>query len=261
MMLKLTRPIASIDLETTGPFVGVDRIVDIAIVTLHPDGRVEEWQTLVNPGIPIPPSATAIHGITDEMVADAPLLLQVSNEIRKRLACVDLSGFNAKRFDVPFLKAEMAQIGKDLIFDNDVVVVDAMAIYHHFHKRDLAAAVAQYLNEELPNAHRAMPDARAALNVLIRQSMAHKRDGMPLTPASIVEFLRDKDAIDEDGKFKWYGDEVRVTFGKYRGRTLAWVAKHEPGFLHWMLKGEFSQDTKQVARDALAGVMPKRETK
>lgn len=260
-MLKLTRPIASIDLETTGPFVGVDRIVDVAIVTLHPDGRTEEWQTLVNPGCPIPPSATAIHGITDEMVRTARSFDDVQGMVAGLLNGCDLAGYNVRRFDLPFLEAEFQRVGR-VLFGHGFAphVVDAMSIFHHFAPRDLAAAHRTYVGGDLEGAHRALTDARAALAVLQGQMREHA-DELPETPEAIVEFLRDKDAVDEDGKFKWYGDEVRVTFGKHRGRTLAWVAKHEPGFLQWMLKGEFSQDTKQVARDALAGVMPKRETK
>lgn len=252
-MLKLTRPIASIDLETTGPFVGVDRIVDIAIVTLHPDGRVEEWQTLVNPGCPIPPSATAIHGITDEMVKDAPELHVIADDVLRRLTGVDFTGYNVKRFDLPFLAAEL-----DLVCGFTGSVVDAMSIFHHFAPRDLAAAHRTYVGGDLEGAHRALTDARAAMAVLQGQMREHA-DELPETPEGIVEFLRDKDAIDEDGKFKWYGDEVRVTFGKHKGHTLKWLLKHERGFLQWMLAGDFAADTKAVARDALAGVMPKKK--
>lgn len=256
MTLKLTRPIASIDLETTGPFVGVDRIVDIAIVTLHPDGRVEEWQTLVNPEMPIHPSATAIHGITDEMVSDAPPLHAIADEVLRRLSGVDFTGYNVRRFDLPFLAAEL-----DLACGfAGISVVDAMSIFHHFAPRDLEAAYRTYVGGDLEGAHRALPDARAALAVLQGQMREHA-DELPETPEAIVEFLRDKDAVDEDGKFKWYGDEVRVTFGKHRGHTLKWLLKYERGFLEWMLSGDFAEDTKAVARNALAGVMPKRETK
>lgn len=256
MKLQLSRPLASLDLETTGPFPGVDRIVDIGIVTLFPDGHTEEWQTLVNPGIPIPPSATAIHGITDEMVRDAPKLADIIDEVVSHLHGCDFTGFNAKRFDVPFLKAEMARLQ---MFDTlDGVVVDAMTIFHHFEKRDLASAVRKYLDVEVINAHRALPDAKWALHVLLEQTATHT--DLPTTPAAIVDFVRDPDAIDDDGKFKFYGDDVRITFGKHRGHTLKWMLKHDRGFLQWMLGvADFAADSKAVARNALAGVMPKKK--
>ena len=257
MKLQLSRPLASLDLETTGPFVGVDRIVDIGIVTLFPDGHTEEWQTLINPGMPIPPGATAIHRITDEMVKEAPRLEQVADQVRARLSGCDFCGFNVKRFDVPFVKADLARAGKELITDNDVVVIDAMDIYHHFERRDLVAAVRRYIGLDPLQSHRALPDARSSLGVLLEQMKSHA--DLPTTPAAIADFVRDPDAIDEDGKFKFYGDDVRITFGKHRGHTLKWMLKNERGFLQWMLGvADFAEDSKAVARNALAGVMPKK---
>lgn len=260
MKLQLSRPLASLDLETTGPFPGVDRIVDIGIVTLFPDGHTEEWQTLINPGIPIPSSATAIHGITDEMVKDAPTLSDVAAEIHDRLDGCDLTGFNAKRFDVPFLKADLARVGKPFVAAPEPVIVDAMTIYHHFFPRDLPRAMFDYNIGLHENAHRALPDAMGALKVLMVQAEHHAE--LPTTPAAIADFVRDPDAIDEDGKFKFYGDDVRITIGDYAGHTLQWMVKNQPGFLRWMLTKNFAEDSKAVARNALAGVMPKkRETK
>jgi DNA polymerase-3 subunit epsilon len=193
------------------------------------------------------------------MVKDAPQLHAVADEIVRRLAGCDYTGYNVKRFDLPFLKAEL-----DLAGGFDGVVVDAMTIFHHFEKRDLAAACETYLGFKHESTHRALPDALAALHVLQAQAYRHFTDeATPTTPAVIVDFVRDPDAIDDDGKFKFYGDDVRITFGKHRGRTLKWMLKHERGFLQWMLGiSDFAEDSKAVARNALAGVMPKkRETK
>lgn len=270
--LTLTRPIASIDLETTGPFPGVDRIVDIGIVTLFPDGHTEEWETLVNPGVPIPPSATAIHGITDEMVKGAPRLADIAAEVRRRLAGCDVTGYNVRRFDVPFLVAEMARIQAPLELSG--VTVDAFAIFTKFEPRKLEHAVRRYLGREHEAAHRALPDARAALEVLRAQTEAHAE--LPATPEAIADFMRAPNLVDDDGKLILRDGIVCLGFGRHRGHSLLWLWQKDRRYLFGLMRGEFLPDelkqvlcafafdkgmtdeAKEVARSALAGEFPKR---
>lgn len=256
-MMKLTRPLVCFDLETTGPFVGVDRIVDIGIVTRMPDGELLEWQTLINPGMPIPPSSTEIHGITDAMVDDAPQLRDVAAQIHARLLGADITGYNVARFDLPFLKEELKRVGDP--FKEMHSVVDAMTIFKVYEPRDLNAAVRHYLGRAHEGAHRAMADARATLQVFEKQCSHYKE--LPDTIEGIVESLRDPNWVDDEGKFAWFGDDVRITFGKFRGHTLKWMVQKEPGFLGWMLKGDFSESTKAVAFNALAMRLPDRKEK
>ncbi len=242
--LTLSRPLASLDLETTGPFVGVDRIVDIGIVTLFPDGHVEEWQTLVNPGVPIPASATAIHGITDELVNAAPRLEAIAGEIIARLSGCDLTGFNLKRFDLPFLKADLERAG--VTCELAGAVVDAMQIFHRFEKRDLATAHLHYCGYDFDGAHRALTDAHASLRVLQQQVLVHSQDGFPVTPTAIAEALRGPGFVDDEGKLILRDGVVCIGFGKHRGHSLLWVWKRNRGFFDWMMRGDFSEQVKQV---------------
>lgn len=243
--LTLLRPLASLDLETTGPFVGVDRVIDVGIAIMFPDGHVEEWSTLVNPGIPISPSSTAVHGITDNMVADAPHLEDIAPEITKRIAGCDITGYNVKRFDVPFLKADLERVGTQLDVSG-AAVVDAMHIFHHFEKRDLAAAHLHYCGYSMKGAHRALADANGALLVLQEQVKIHSQDGFPVTPDGIVEALRDPNFVDDDGKLILRDELVCIGFGKHRGHSLRWVWKRDRSFFDWMMRGDFTDIVKQV---------------
>lgn len=253
-MLNLQRPLAVIDLETTGTFSGIDRIVDIGIVTREPSGHLTEWQSLVNPEMPIPPSSTAIHGITDEMVRGAPTLAQLADEIHERLADVDVGGFNVKRFDWPFLETEMRRVGRPFAESNRLII-DSQRVFHACFPRTLEVAVREYLGRDHDGAHRAAADAKATLLVLEEQV---KRHGLPETPAELVDSLRDPNAIDDDGKFVWREEWPCITFGKHRGHSLQWLKKNEPGFLDWITKNDFSSEVKRIARDAFMGVFPKK---
>lgn len=255
MTLNLERPLVVFDLETTGTNVNADRIVDICLVARMPDGSVDRWATLVNPGVPIPKAASDVHGITDEMVADAPRFADVAAEVVARLKGCDLGGFNVARFDLPLLQAELVRAGKPLDMGG-VHVVDAMAIYHAREKRDLASAVRLYLGRAHDGAHRAQADAEATLQVLEAQVRHYK---LAADVPALAVAGRSVEGIDADGKFVWDGAEAVLAFGKYKGKSLRMVARGDAGFLRWMLGATFAEDTKAVAREALAGRFPLRK--
>lgn len=253
MNLTLDRPLVSIDLETTGTRVGVDRIIQVACCVLTPEGKRDTWKTLVNPGCPIPKEATEIHGITDEMVADANPLSGIAPVLFSLLHGRHLSGFNVRRFDWPFLLADLQRVGAQT--PTPATVVDVMAVYHSLVKRDLPAAVRLYLGREHVCAHDAAADAEATLDVLDAMVSWHQADGLPSSPGELVSYLRDPSFIDEVGKFRWVNGEPCIAFGKHAGTPLP---RLDPGFLRWMLGQDFDADSKRIAQDALAGRFPER---
>lgn len=246
--MNLTRPLVFFDLETTGPFPETDSIVEIALVTLTPEREVMRWSTWVNPGRPIPASATKVHGITDADVANAPKFAEVAQQIDGRIFGRDLAGYNVQRFDLPMLRAEFARAGAKLDL-SQTTVVDVQRVFHKLVPRDLSAAVKTYLGREHEGAHGAMADTEATLEVLLAMSVVHSLEG---DAASLAELYADPDAVDDDGKFRRIDGEVFVNFSKHRGRKLADVVFADGGFLEWMLRSDFTESTKAVARDALA---------
>lgn len=254
MDLDLQRPLAVFDLETTGTRIGTDRIVQIAIVRLLPGGGRDAWQSLVNPGMPIPAEATAVHGITDADVADAPGLDGLAGEVAERFHGCDLCGFNVLRFDLPFLSEELLRVGHN--WDTaGLRVVDALRIYHHFERRDLSAATRFYLGREHGRAHDALADVEATADVLLAQLERYPELGRDV--ASLGEFCGDrKRPPDAAGKLL-YDDQGQVclAFGKYRSWTIETVGRNDPGYLQWLLtKAELPASTVAVLKNVLAGI-------
>lgn len=254
MQLKLERPLAVFDLETTGTRIGQDRIVQLAIVSLMPDGSRSEWQNLVNPGMPIPAEATAVHGITDADVAGAPSLEDLAPEILTRLEGCDLGGFNVLRFDLPLLSEELHRVG--VTWDTSAMrVVDPLRIYHHFERRDLSAATRFYLGREHDGAHDAMADVRATLDVLLAQ--VDRYEELPRTVSGIGEFCGDlKRSPDPAGKLQFDDHGViGLAFGKYKGWSIESIGHHDPGYLQWLLnKAELPASTLAIMKNVLADI-------
>lgn len=246
--MRLDRPLVFFDLETTGPQPSSDRIVQFACVKRYQDGREVEWETLVNPGCPIPAEASAIHGITDPKVTDAPSFYALAPKLVRALDGCDLGGFNVRRFDLPMLLAEFARAGQKFSLDGRAII-DAMSIFYLQEPRDLSAAVKFYLLQEMAGAHNALNDVRATLRVFDAQT---KRYALPETASGISELCAG-DSVDLAGKLVWKDGEVCIAFGKQRGKTLRSLAKNDRGFLDWMLRGEFDADTKAIVSQALQG--------
>ncbi len=259
--LQLERPLAVFDLETTGTSVFEDRIVELAIVTIHPDGHRERYVQRVNPGRPIPPEASAVHGIHDADVQDAPRFEELVPELLRRFTGVDLGGFNLLRFDLPLLKKELERAGASLP-EESRHVVDSQVIFHLMEPRNLGAAVRFYCDRELEGAHGALADAEATLDVLLAQ-VEHYSTPPREIPSGVAELdglsqRRDDSFIDPEGKIVWVGDEAALGFGKYKRTTLRKLMAEAPNYLEWILRKDFSDQVKGIISDAIEGKYPEK---
>lgn len=250
--LTLRRPLAVFDLETTGIDPMRDKIVEIAVVRVDPDGSRESTTRRINPERPIPPDATAVHGIRDDDVRDAPPFRQVARELLDFLGGADLAGFNVRRFDVPMLDREFKESGMDLALSGRRVL-DAMTIFHRKEPRDLTAAVRFFLGRDHEGAHGAEADVLASLEVLDAQLARY--DELPRTVEELDAWCNPTPpgAVDRAGKFVVRDGEVVFAFGKQKGRALREVARVQRDYLEWILKQDFPDDARALVERALRG--------
>lgn len=252
---KLTRPLAAIDIESTGTSPRADRIVELAVLILAPDGTRNDHVFRVNPGVPIPPAASAIHGIYDADVADAPPFAQIASEVAGLLDGCDLLGFNHVRYDVPMLIEEFARVGTR--FDvQGVRMIDVQRIYHRREPRDLTAAVAFYCNDVHTDAHGAQADAEATLRVLAGQF--EKYPDLPRDLDALDRYCNTTDPswVERTGKLKWTDGQIVLNFGKKKGIPLRQLIAEDPGFIQWMLKNDFSREVRDIVSNAVEGRWP-----
>jgi DNA polymerase III subunit epsilon len=248
MNLQLTKPIAFIDLETTGVNISNDRIVEIAIVRIAVDGTKTVKRKLVNPLMPIPAGSSEVHGITDEMVKDAPSFRQIANEIKQFMENCDLGGYNSNRFDIPMLIEEFLRSGIEFS-TNDRKLVDVQKVFHLMEQRTLSAAYKFYCNKVLEGAHGAEVDATATWEVLEAQIERYPQIGNSVE--QIVKFTGEDDIVDFARRFiKENGIEI-FNFGKHKGKPVTQVLKEEPQYYDWMMKGDFAMNTKQKLTEIL----------
>ena len=248
MKLQLTRPIAFIDLETTGINISNDRIVEIAIVKILADGTKQVKRKLINPQMPIPKASSDIHGITDDMVKDAPTFKVVANEIKQFLDPCDLGGYNSNRFDLPLLIEEFFRASIDFSIEGKKLL-DVQKVFHLMEQRTLGAAYKFYCNKILEGAHCAEADATATWEVLEAQVERYPNIGNTLE--SIVKFTGEDDIVDFARRFiRVDGIEV-FNFGKHKGKAVTQVLKEEPKYYDWMMKGDFAINTKQKFTEIL----------
>lgn len=243
-MLNLKRPLAFFDLETTGVNVAQDRIVEISVIKLNPDGTEETLTELVNPGMPIPAEAAAVHGITDEKVADKPTFKQVAPKIKDFIGDADLSGYNCLKFDVPLLVEEFLRNEEDFEMKNRKVV-DVQNIFHKMEQRTLVAAYKFYCNGDLTNAHSAEADTRATLEVL--KAQVEKYDELEGDVQMLHDFSKRGNAVDFAGHIVENAQgEAVFNFGKNKGKSVVEVLKTNPGYYSWMMDAKFPSYTKKV---------------
>ena len=244
MELKLTRPICFFDLETTGINVAKDRIVEISILKVYPNGNKESKTWLVNPEMQIPDEVIAIHGISNEKVAHEPTFQMLSKEIYNLIKDSDLGGFNSDRFDIPLLAEEMLRA--DIDFDmKNMVSVDVQTIFHKMEKRTLEAAYKFYCNKELTDAHSAEADAQATYEVLLSQLDRYPE--LENDVKKLAEFSTHKKTVDFAGFIGLDEDQEEIfSFGKHKGRKVLEVLDKEPGYFGWMLNADFPLYTKKV---------------
>lgn len=246
--LKLERPLAVIDLESTGVDPRADRVVEVAVVKVFPDRTVATYHRRINPGIAIPEAASRVHGIVDADVVDAPSFSQIAGDLLEVFAESDLAGFGLATFDLPLLAAEFARTGRSFLVANRKVL-DALAIYWRYHPRDLASAVRYYLGREHDQAHRAVSDAQAALEILDRQIAVH---GLPVKPEHLHETFVE---VDVSRRFRRDAHrEIVFAFGKHLGKRVRDVARSDPSYLEWMRNQPFLDDTRKCLEEALRPV-------
>ena len=255
-MLQLTKPLAFIDLETTGINLGTDRILEIAIVKITPDGKQAVKRKLINPEIPIPKASSDIHGITDEMVASAPTFKQVSNEIKQFIENCDLAGYNSNRFDIPLLAEEFLRSGLD--FDlRGRKLLDVQKIFHMMEQRTLSAAYKFYCNKNLDGAHGAEVDATATWEILQAQLLKYPQLGTSVE--TVLKITGEEDLVDFARRFIMEKGVEVFNFGKHKGRPVTDVLKSEPQYYDWMMKGDFPLHTKQKLTEILNRTLLKKE--
>ena len=245
MKLNLKKPIVFFDLETTGLNISEARIVELSFLKVHPNGEEEVKSRRVNPGIPIPPESTAIHGITDEDVKDCPTFKQIAKSLASHLEGCDLAGFNSNRFDVPMLAEEFLRAGVD--FDmSKPNLIDVQVIYHKKEPRTLEAAYKFYCDKELTDSHSAEVDARATYEVF-KSQLAYYSDLENDIEVLAEEYGGFKNNVDLAGRIVLNDEGIEVfNFGKHRGKPVAEILEKEPSYYSWMMDGDFPLNTKQV---------------
>ncbi|MGG5485423.1 exonuclease domain-containing protein [Gaetbulibacter sp. PBL-D1] len=244
MQLNLTKPICFFDLETTGINISSDRIVEISILKVYPDGKEETYTKRVNPTIPIPPEVTKVHGVSDADVANAPTFKEISKEVHNLIKDADLGGFNSNRFDIPLLAEEMLRA--DVDFDmKGRVAVDVQTIFHKMEQRTLSAAYKFYCDKNLDDAHSAEADTLATYEVL--KAQVAKYDDLENDTKFLAEFSSRKKFADFAGfiAYNKKGEEC-FSFGKHKGKTVEAVLNDEPGYFGWLLNADFPLYTKKV---------------
>ena len=244
MELQLKRPLVFFDIESTGLSPEKDRIVEISLIKVYPDGHEEVRTRRINPERHIPEESTAVHGITDDDVRDCPTFRQVAKSLASMIQGCDIAGYNSNRFDVPLLGEEFIRAGVEVDFSR-CRFIDVQTIFHKMERRTLESAYKFYCKKDLTEAHSAEADTRATLEVLKAQL-----DRYPEDLQNDVEFLSSfttqQRNLDLAGRFVYNEkDEVVINFGKHKGTPVAEVLKKEPGYYDWVMKADFSEDTKQ----------------
>lgn len=255
--LNLTKPLCVFDLETTGLRIGLDRIVEIGIVKVFPDGHAEELLRRINPEMPIPPEASVVHHIYDADVALEPTFKALAPTIAQFIGNSDLAGFNSNKFDIPLLVEEFLRVGVEFDMKNRRCI-DVQNIFHKMEQRTLAAAVRFYLNQELNNAHTAIADTRATLEVLKAQIQRYQnteytdKDGSASCPvqnnvAALADFSTQHKSADLAGFILYDKNGAEVFgFGKHKGKKVEEVFHEEPSYYDWVQKADFPLYTKKI---------------
>ena len=244
MELKLRRPLAFIDLETTGINVSADRIVEISVLKINPNGNEEWLTTRINPEMPIPPKSSAIHGITDKDIADSPTFKEIAKKLAAFLEGTDLAGYNAIKFDIPVLAEEFLRVNIDFNFLKRKYV-DVQVIFHKKEQRTLSAAYQFYCNRDLENAHSSKADTEATFEVLKAQLDRYK--DLENDVEKLADYSSYNNLVDFAGRIIYDENGVETfNFGKHKGTPGEIVFKEEPSYYSWMMNGDFPLYTKKI---------------
>jgi DNA polymerase III subunit epsilon len=245
--LSLKRPLAVFDIESTGVDFVKDRIVELSVLIINPDGEKNVYTYRFNPTIPIPMEASMVHGIYDEDVITEPTFKERAKQIFDLMDPCDLAGFNSNRFDVPLLLEEFIRAGVSFSIDNRALI-DVHRIYTHFEKRSLEAAYQFYCNKTLINAHSAEADTLATYEVLEAQLEKYNAD-LKTDVHFLHNFSNEERFLDSGRRFIYMDGRAVFNFGKYKGRSVDEVLRTDPGYYNWMLNGDFAEHTKQKLRE------------
>jgi DNA polymerase-3 subunit epsilon len=242
--LNLKNPLVFFDLETTGINIVSDRIVEISYLKVYPNGKEDTRSHLINPGIPIPPQATEIHGISDEDVKDAPVFKSIAKSLASQIEGCDLAGYNSNRFDIPLLAEEFLRADVDI----DLMkrkFVDVQTIFHKKEQRTLSAAYRFYCNKDLENAHRAAADTGATYEIL--QAQLDRYPDLKNDVGFLAEYSSFGNNVDFSGRLVYNekGQEV-INFGKYKGRIAEDVLREDTGYFSWIFQSDFPLHTKRA---------------
>ena len=244
MELQLKNPIVFFDLETTGTNIVTDRKVEISYLKIYPNGREESKTIRINPEMPIPESASAIHGIYNKDVADCPTFKEVAKEIMRDIEGSDLAGYNSNRFDIPLLAEELlrAEVDVDLMRRK---FVDVQVIFHKMEQRTLSAAYKFYCDKDLENAHSAEADTIATYEIL--QAQLDRYPELKNDIEFLAKYTAQTNNVDFAGRiiYNEKGEEI-INFGKYKGQKVETVLKNDPGYYGWIMSSDFALHTKKV---------------
>ena len=244
MNLNLKRPLAFIDLETTGINVSTDRIVELSVLKIDPNGKEEWMSTRVNPGMAIPPKSTAIHGINDEDVANAPTFRKIAKNLTSFLEGCDMAGYNAIKFDIPVLAEEFLRVNIDFNFRKRRYV-DVQVIFHKKEQRTLAAAYQFYCKKNLEDAHSSKADTSATFEVL--KSQLDRYNDLENDVEKLADYSAFNNNVDFAGRIILDENGIEIfNFGKHKGKPVELVFKEEPAYYSWMMNGDFPLYTKKV---------------
>ena len=244
MNLKISKPICFFDLETTGVNVSNDRIVEISILKVFPNGNKESKTWLVNPEIPIPLEASNIHGITNDIVKDEPNFKIIASDVKSMINNCDLAGFNSNKFDIPLLAEELLRSKIDFSLEN-ILTIDVQNIFHKMEQRTLSAAYKFYCGKSLENAHSSKADTLATFEVL--ESQIEKYDDLKGDVGFLSDFSSRGKNVDLAGFIKYNKDDLPCfSFGKHKDKTVDYVLENESGYFGWLLNADFPIYTKKV---------------
>ena len=259
--MKQTRPMIFLDIEATGADATRDRIVEIALIRRDPDGTLTERHERINPGMRIPSEVTALHGITNEAVANCPAFQDVAVSLLEFMQDCDFGGFGLHRFDIPLLIEEFRRSSVPFSVDGRSVV-DGLIIFHQREPRDLTAALKFYCGKDLVGAHGAKADAIASMEVVLGQ--LERYTDLPKEPHELHHYCKKQDEryVDSTRKFYWRDGEAAFNFGKHKGELLKEMVKKQRDYIEWIVNdGKFPQDAIDLCWKALRGEYPKRAPK